>query len=66
MKSPNDISSLFKMLGESPEHYQEIVRDVDARESRDRWPLIAAVPEYSRNQSDRLPNSRVHTAFVER
>lgn len=43
MKSPNDISGLFKMLGENPEHYQEIVRDVDAQKSRERWPLLAAI-----------------------
>lgn len=43
MKSPNDISGLFKMLGENPEQYQEIVRDTDARKSRERWPLLAAI-----------------------
>jgi hypothetical protein len=43
MKSSNDISGLFKMLGENPEHYQEIVRDVDAQKSRERWPLLAAI-----------------------
>lgn len=43
MKSPNDISSLFKMLGENPEQYQEIVRDIDALKSRERWPLLAAI-----------------------
>lgn len=51
MKSPDDISSLFKMLGENPEHYQEIVRDVDAHKSRERWPLLAAIQASETQQS---------------
>jgi hypothetical protein len=52
MKSPNDISGLFKMLGENPEHYQEIVRDADARKSRERWPLLAAIQASETTQQD--------------
>ena len=72
MKSPNDISGLFKMLGENPEHYQEIVRDVDARKSRERCPLLAAIqaseivqprPATQRSASD-LPRRQPHSASL--
>ena len=42
-KTNNDISSLFKHLGTSPEHYQEIGRSNEARESEARWPLLASI-----------------------
>ncbi len=43
MKPTNDITGLFKKLGENPEQYQEIVREDSARKSRDRWPLLTAI-----------------------
>lgn len=44
-KTNNDISSLFKHLGTSSEHYKEIGRSNEARESEARWPLLASIHE---------------------
>lgn len=43
IKTNNDITSLFKHLGTSSEHYQEIGRSNEARESEARWPLLASI-----------------------
>ncbi len=45
MKDSNDISNLYKMLGESPENYQEIVRESDLERSNDRWPILSVIQD---------------------
>ena len=44
MSGKNDISSLFKIIKENPDEYQEIVENEDAIRSRERWPLLSALP----------------------
>ena len=44
MSGKNDISSLFKIIKENPDEYQEIVENEDAIKSRERWPLLSALP----------------------
>ncbi|MEI2414851.1 cellulose biosynthesis protein BcsP [Orrella sp. JC864] len=39
----DDISNLYERFGGSPEQYQEIGRGNEARASRERWPLLAAI-----------------------
>lgn len=43
MKNSNDISNLYKTLGQNPNQYQEVVRDEELAEANERWPLIAAM-----------------------
>ncbi len=43
MSSSNDIANLFRQFGGTPGQYQEIGQTRLAQESRERWPLLAAV-----------------------
>jgi len=56
MKDSNDISNLYKMLGESPENYREIVRESDLERSNDRWPILSLIQD----MDFQIPS--VHTA----
>ena len=43
MSSSDDIENLFRQIGRSPVHYQELARERTADEGRRRWPLLAAI-----------------------
>ncbi len=43
MSGANDIANLFARFGGKPEHYQEIGRADQARDSEARWPLLSSV-----------------------
>ncbi|WP_216183663.1 cellulose biosynthesis protein BcsP, partial [Verticiella alkaliphila] len=43
MSGANDIANLFARFGGKPEHYQEIARADQARDSESRWPLLSSV-----------------------
>lgn len=43
MTDSDDIANLFKHFGGQPDQYREIARSNDAKLSRARWPLLAAV-----------------------
>lgn len=43
MKESDDIANLFKHFGGQAEQYQEIGRANEARQSRERWPLLSSI-----------------------
>lgn len=43
MKESDDIANLFRHFGGQPGQYQEISRANEARQSRERWPLLASI-----------------------
>lgn len=43
MSGANDIANLFARFGGKPEHYQEIARADQARDSEARWPLLSSI-----------------------
>lgn len=43
MSGANDIANLFAKFGGKPEHYQEIGRADQARDSESRWPLLSSM-----------------------
>lgn len=43
LSTSNDIASLFAKFGGRPENYQEIGREDKAKQSQQRWPLLASV-----------------------
>ncbi|MEK7945939.1 cellulose biosynthesis protein BcsP [Pigmentiphaga sp. YJ18] len=52
MKESDDIANLFRHFGGQPGQYQEISRANEARQSRERWPLLASIEA---DQAARLP-----------
>jgi len=43
MSQSDDLSKLFERFGGKAEAYQEIVRDDEAAQARERWPLLSSV-----------------------
>lgn len=43
MKKISDIEVLYETITEDPKDYQEIIRDEDAKDSMERWPLISSL-----------------------
>jgi len=43
MKESDDIANLFRHFDGQPGQYQEISRANEARQSRERWPLLASI-----------------------
>lgn len=43
MKQSDDIANLFKQFGGKAEQYHEIGRSNEARQSRERWPLLSSI-----------------------
>lgn len=52
MKESDDIANLFRHFGGQPGQYQEINRANEARQSRERWPLLASIEA---DQAAQLP-----------
>jgi Cellulose biosynthesis protein BcsR-like len=49
-----DVKNLFRSFGESSERYEELDREHEAGESRQRWPLLQSISAMTK-QSDSVP-----------